>query len=93
MQEQEGPEWLQDGGLEVIVWPPQSEDLNPIEHLWHHLKTRLGDYERPTSRIGELWERAQKEWEAIPPSVCLILISSMPRKVQAILQAKGGYTK
>ena len=65
------------------MWPPQSADLNPIEHLWHHLKTRLGDYERPAVGIGELWERVQKEWEAIPASVYLVLILSMPRRVQA----------
>ena len=76
-----------------MVWLPQSADLNPIEYFWHHLKTRLGDYERPASAIGELWERVQKEWEAIPASVCLNLISSMPRRAQAVLQAKGGYTK
>ena len=76
-----------------MVWPPQSADLNPIEHLWHHLKTRPGDYERPASGIGELWERVQREWEAIPASVCLNLISSIPRRAQAVLQAMGGYTK
>ena len=41
----------------------------------------------------ELWERVQKEWEAIPAYVCQNLISSMPRRVHAVLQAKGGYTK
>ena len=66
--------WLQDSGLEVMVWPPQSADLYPIEHFWHHLKTRLGDYERPPSGIAELWERVQKKWEAIPASVCQNLI-------------------
>ena len=85
--------WLQDSRLEVIVWPPQSADLNPIEHLWHHLKTRLGDHERPASGIAEFGESIQKEWEAIPASVHQNLISSMPRRVQAILQAKGGCTK
>ena len=75
-----------------MVWPPQSADLNPIEDLWHHLKTRLGEYDRPASGIAELWKRVQKEWEA-PASVCQNLIASMPRRVQAVLQAKGGYTK
>ena len=72
-----------------MVCPPQSADLNPIEHLWHHHKTRLGDYERPASEIGELWERVQKEWEAIPASVCLNLLSSMPRRAQAFFTGKG----
>jgi len=76
-----------------MEWPPQLADLNLIEHLWHHLKTRLGDYKRPPSGIAELWERAQKEWNDIPASVFQNLVESMPRRIQTVLQAKGGYTK
>src|ERR1700761_4336808 len=85
--------WLNDHGFEVMVWPPQSPDLNPIEHLWFHLKRRLAGYEKPPKGILELWERVQREWEAIDESMCQDLISSMPRRVQAVLKAKGGYTK
>jgi len=86
-------DWFQNHGIEVIVWPPQSPDINPIEHLWDHLKRRLGEYERPPKGMLELWERVQDEWEKIEASVCQGLVESMPRRVSAVLKAKGGYAK
>jgi transposase len=85
--------WLKDHGFEVMVWPPQSPDLNPIEHLWNHLKRKLGEYEEPPRGIQELWERVQKEWDNIGVEECRKLIESMPRRVEAVLKAKGGHTK
>ena len=85
--------WFQDHSFEVMEWPAQSPDLNPIEHLWQHLKRRLAGYENPPGGVGELWERVQKEWESIDASICQNLIESMPRRVEAVLRAKGGYTK
>ena len=79
--------------MEVMTWPAQSPDLNPIEHLWSHLKRQLQGYETAPKGILELWERVQVEWEKIEPSVCQGLVESMPRRVAAVLKAKGGYTK
>jgi hypothetical protein len=53
----------------------------------------LAEYEVPPRSIQELWERVQKEWDKIPASVYQNLIESMPRRIQAVLEAKGGYTK
>ena len=33
------------------------------------------------------------DWEEIAASVCQKLIESTPRRVHAVLKAKGGYTK
>ena len=85
--------WFEDNNVTVLDWPPQSPDLNPIEHLWHILKMRLATYERHTKSIQELWERVEVEWEKIPKEECVKLIQSMPRRVAAVLKAKGGYTK
>ena len=86
-------DWIKDNQVEVLDWPAQSPDLNPIEHLWWELKRRLGKYPEAPKSILELWERVEVEWEAIPREKCLELIKSMPRRVAEVLKAKGGYTK
>ena len=85
--------WLKDHGFTVMKWPAQSPDLNPIEHLWHHIKMKLRGYEEPPKGIHELWECVEAEWEKIDAKVCQNLIESMPRRVEAVSKAKGGYTK
>ena len=76
-----------------MVWPAQSPDLNPIEHLWGLLKRKLSEHKHPPSGIHELWERILVKWEKIAVEKCQKLIKSMPRRVQAVLKAKGGYIK
>lgn len=85
--------WFEDNDIQVLEWPAQSPDINPIEHLWHHLKYRLQQYPTPPKGVHELWERVEKEWNEIPPETCQKLIESMPRRIQAVIKAKGGHTK
>ena len=77
----------------MLDWPAQSPDLNPIEHLWWYLKKQLNGYEEEPSGMLGLWERIEREWEAIQEQVCVKLIESMPRRVTAVLKAQGGYVK
>ncbi len=73
--------WLEDPGFDVMVWSPQSPDLNPIEHLWGQLKRKLGEYEEPPASIQELWTRVQKEWDDIGEQECRnvwVLCCKMP---------------
>jgi hypothetical protein len=85
--------WFENHGIQVLDWPAQSPDLNPIEHLWNLLKRRILAYERPASGVWELWSRAQDEWRKIEQKECQRLIESLPRQLQAVIWAKGGHTK
>ena len=76
-----------------MIWPAQSADLNPIEHLWVYIKKKLEEYPEPLKGILELWERAEAEWNKIPMKVCQNLKESMPRRIEAVIKAKGGNTK
>jgi transposase len=82
--------WFEDQGFELLEWPADSPDLNPIENLWSELKRRLGCYETPPSGVLELWERVQEEWNQIEPEYCQKLIESMPTRMAEVLRNKGG---
>jgi transposase len=82
--------WLADNGFEVMEWPSNSPDLNPIENLWGIIKRRLGEHEHPPRGVLELWERFQVEWEKVEPELCQNLISSMPNRMREVIKAKGG---
>ena len=79
--------------MNIKLWAGLHNLINPIEHLWHHLKRRLAEYDIPPKGILELWDRVEEEWNKIPSEVCHNLIESMPRHVEAVIKAKGGYTK
>ena len=73
--------WLDAQPFEVLEWPAQSPDLNPIEHLWAHLKRRLNEYGQPPKGMQELWERVEAEWNKIDKETCINLIKSMPNRI------------
>lgn len=86
-------EWLRNHNIRTLEWPAQSPDLNPIEHLWQHLKQQLAKYETDPTSIFNLRQRIETEWSKISPKICCNLVESMPRRIAEVLKAKGGYTK
>ena len=67
--------WLKKKKVNVLYWPPQSPDLNPIEHLWNEAKRRLYKQPKATSQ-EDLWEKLQDIWNNIESEVYIKLINS-----------------
>jgi len=76
---------------QMEVWPPQSPDLNPIEHVWNILEKNI--QERRPKNHQDLERILEEEWRKIRPLDIHNLINSMPRRVAAVIAAKGGHTK
>lgn len=79
--------FLTNQSVSVLAWPANSPDLNPIEHLWHEIKKRVAGYR--SRSLDELYEAFSEAWANIPVETCRKLISSMPRRCQAVIKNKG----
>ena len=66
---------LKDNKVNVLEWPAQSPDLNPIENLWRELKLRV--HAKRPSNLGDLERIAKEEWAQIPPMKCYNLVKKL----------------
>jgi len=58
-------EWLAENKINVLDWPAQSPDLNPIEHLWFHVKNKLArgrKHRRACKSSGRRCKRCGTRW-------------------------------
>ena len=78
-------------GVRRLDWPSRSPDLNPIEGLWSYLKDRV---RRRLPQTLEALERITlQEWARIPPIIIASHVRSIPKRIQALITAKGGDIK
>ena len=84
-------QWLRQHDITLLDWPPKSPDVNPIENLWHELKTAANRREPRTA--AELWNSLQEAWQQIPASRVRNLAESVPRHLDAIRRARGENTR
>lgn len=83
--------WIRLNMNTIDWWPSQSPDLNPIENLWSILDRNCMD--RQCKNEDELFNLLQNEWQALPLELLQRLVMSMPRRIDAVLKARGGPTK
>lgn len=83
--------WLKKNMSNVMDWPAQSPDLNPIENLWAILDKRLAS--RKPKNEEELFETLQEGWNNLDKALLTKLADSMPRRCEAVIKNKGYPTK
>lgn len=83
--------WFADNGVQLLDWPPQSQDLSPIENLWHILKERVRKH--GTTSKQALKQNVFEEWRATSPELCFKIVATMPKRVKAVIRARGGSIK
>jgi transposase len=80
-------QWLKDHGVNTMVWPSKSPDLNPIENLWARIDRQVNQH-GPWSRdeLAKFW---REEWDAIPQAEIDSLVRSFNRRTKECIQRKG----
>lgn len=83
--------FLQDNGVNLLEWPGNSPDLNPIENIWAYVQKLMP--RRPPHNADELWEQVQRAWQSVPTRVVRNVIDSMRRRLDSVARANGNFTK
>jgi len=72
---------------QVMDWPSNSPDLNPIENLWSIVKKSVE--RRMPKNLPELERFMVEEWNNIPNHVLINLAQSMKRRCELIIEKNG----
>ena len=67
-----------------MQWPSQSPDLNPIEHAFHLLKTKLKG--KCPKNKQELKTVSVEAWQSITRDETQHLVMSMHSRLQAVIE-------
>jgi transposase len=74
-------------------WPARSPDMNPIEHVWDMLGKRVKARIPAPQTTQALQTMLLEEWDNLPQELIDNSIRSMPRRMIALIRARGGNTR
>ena len=80
--------FFETNGIELLPWPAQSPDLNPIENVWSYIQQRVDLHE--IHGFEQLWNVTLRVWNEMPADYLQNLINSMPRRIREVIAAHGG---
>lgn len=82
--------WKEDNDINVLDWPSQSPDANPIENVWGYIKCKLRG--KKVFSEKQLVKHIRAIWRSLPQDYAIKLVESMPTRCQAIINNAGDWT-
>ena len=75
----------------LLDGPGNSPDLNPLENLWTVLKDKVSEKQPTNTKELEEAIKTVRVLELLA-EYCRSLVESMPKRLEAVIKAKGGNT-
>ncbi|GFW17362.1 transposable element Tcb2 transposase [Trichonephila clavipes] len=84
---------LAEQNIPLLDWPGNSPDMSTIENVWELMKREVA--KNVITNKTQLLERIIRVWNHHPQMQETVqsCIDSMPRRIEALIAAKGGTTK
>ncbi len=82
-----------DNEFTLLKWPPQSPDLNPIEHLWDVVEREICIMDVQPTNLQQMRDAIVSIWTKISEECFQHLVESMIRIIKAVLKSKRGPTR
>jgi len=83
--------YLNNQQFQLLSWPSQSPDLNPIENIWSYIKQKIRKRLTRASNFDDVYEFVKQEWEMLDKDYLTTLVHSMPRRIELVIKNKGGH--
>ncbi|GFU85009.1 transposable element Tcb2 transposase [Trichonephila clavipes] len=80
---------LDSEGIQRLVWPARSPDLNPIENVWGALGRQVAGPNYPPTNKNTLIRALTEEWDKLPQQLLDNVVQSMGRRAPQTIRTKS----
>lgn len=80
----------EENGIQVMEWPAQSPDCNPIENVWGLLKARM--CKKNLRSVPVFIKHIKDEWKQLSRDYAQKLVESCPKRCEAVIANNGDWT-